>query len=116
VLLAGVRLPPNYGPAYTRRFEATYRELAQEYGLELVPHLLQEVAEYDALMQDDRLHPTAAAQARILDNVWPVLQKLLAGIDAPARTAGGSRCGQAAGRTTGENCDAGSTSTGAASP
>jgi acyl-CoA thioesterase-1 len=77
VVVAGVRLPPNYGPAYNGRFQRMYAEVAQETGAALVPRLLAEVAEVPELMQSDGLHPTAEAQPRILDNLWPVLEPLL---------------------------------------
>jgi acyl-CoA thioesterase I len=82
-LLAGVRLPPNYGAAYTRGFQAALAEVAQATGVPLVPDLLAGVAEDRDLMQPDGLHPTAAAQARILDTVWAGLFPLL---DAPTAT------------------------------
>ncbi len=77
VLLVGVRLPPNYGPWYTRRFAQVYHRLAEEYGVPLVPRLLESVADDVRNMQDDGIHPRAEAQARMLDNVWPVLEPLL---------------------------------------
>jgi acyl-CoA thioesterase-1 len=77
VLLAGVRLPPNYGSAYAEQFQAVYGEVAAATGAALVPRLLQGVAEDRGLMQGDGLHPTAAAQPKLLDNVWPVLLPLL---------------------------------------
>lgn len=77
VLLAGVHIPPNYGPAYTEAFHAIYHELAQEYGTGLIPFILDGVALNEDLMQDDGIHPTAAAQPVILDNVWPALEPLL---------------------------------------
>jgi len=77
VLVAGVRLPPNYGPAYTDRFQRLYAQVATETGAALVPRLLAGVAEEPSLMQDDGLHPTAAAQPRILENLWPELAPLL---------------------------------------
>lgn len=77
VLLAGVRLPPNYGPAYTERFQRLYATVAAETGAALVPRLLDGVAEEPSLMQADGLHPTAAAQPRLLENLWPVLRPLL---------------------------------------
>ncbi len=77
VLLAGVRLPPNYGPFYTRAFERVFRKVADETGAVLLPSLLAGVEEDRSLFQADGLHPTAAAQPRILDNVWPLLQPLL---------------------------------------
>jgi acyl-CoA thioesterase-1 len=77
VLLIGVRLPPNYGASYTDGFQAVFREVAAEQGVPLVPALLKDVAEDWSLMQPDGLHPTAEAQGRILDNVWPTLEPLL---------------------------------------
>ncbi len=79
VLLVGMELPPNYGRRYTRDFRAVYRELAREYGVPLVPFLLTGVATEPGLMQADGLHPTAAAQPRILETVWRGLAGLLAG-------------------------------------
>jgi len=77
VLLVGMRLPPNYGPAFTERFEQVYRELAEEQGVPLVPFLLKGVATDKALMQADGIHPNAAAEPRVLDNLWPYLRPLL---------------------------------------
>lgn len=77
VLLLGVRLPPNYGPVFTERFQAMYRHLAQRYDVPLVPRLLEGVATNPALMQPDGIHPTAAAQPLLLANVWPKLKPLL---------------------------------------
>ena len=77
VLLAGIHIPPNYGPAYTEAFHQVYHELAAEYGTALVPFILEGIALEPGLMQADGLHPTAAAQPRIVDNVWPELEPLL---------------------------------------
>ncbi len=77
VVLAGIRIPPNYGPRYTDSFHAVYHELAQEYGTGLVPFILEGIALDMELMQDDGIHPNAAAQPVIVDNVWPVLEPLL---------------------------------------
>ncbi len=77
VLLAEMRIPPNYGPLYAQKFQATFGELAQRYQIPLIPFLLNGVAGNPALIQDDGLHPRAEAQSRILDNVWPVLEPLL---------------------------------------
>lgn len=81
VLLAGVHIPPNYGPAYTGAFHGVYHELAQEYGTALVPFILEGVALDAALMQEDGLHPTAAAQPLIVENAWPALAPLLEDAD-----------------------------------
>jgi acyl-CoA thioesterase-1 len=77
VLLAGVRMPPNYGSAYAEQFQAVYGEVAAATGAALVPRLLEGVAGDRRLMQGDGLHPTAAAQPKLLNNVWPVLLPLL---------------------------------------
>ncbi|MDE1982771.1 MAG: arylesterase [Betaproteobacteria bacterium] len=77
VLLIGMRLPPNYGPHYTDGFQRVYRDLAASRHLPLVPFLMDGVALDPALVQADQLHPTAAAQPQLLDNVWRVLAPLL---------------------------------------
>jgi acyl-CoA thioesterase-1 len=77
VLLIGVRLPPNYGAAYTEGFQAALRKVAEREKVPFVPHLLGGVAEHWDLMQSDGLHPTVDAQPRLLDNVWPKLEPLL---------------------------------------
>ena len=77
VLLAGVRLPPNYGPAYTGKFQSVYQEVAREQGVALAPFILEGIAANGALMLQDRIHPNAKAQGKILDNVWPHLKPLL---------------------------------------
>jgi len=77
VLLLGIDIPPNYGRAYREAFTGVYRRLADDYELAWVPFLLEGIALEDELMQDDGIHPTAAAQPRILDNVWPELAPLL---------------------------------------
>jgi len=87
VLLLGMRLPPNYGSAYSQAFSAVYRELAQRYRLSFLPFLLQGMATDLALFQDDGIHPTGRAQPLILDNVWTALTPLLAA-SAPLNGAG----------------------------
>jgi len=77
VLLVGVRLPPNYGTAYTERFQRMYQQVAERNDVALVPRLLQGIAEEPALMQPDGVHPVAAAQPRMLDNVWSELAPML---------------------------------------
>jgi acyl-CoA thioesterase I len=77
VLLLGIRLPPNYGPRYTEEFAQIFPQLAQRFRVPLVPFLLDKVALNPALMQEDGLHPNAAGEPVVLDNVWPDLQSLL---------------------------------------
>ena len=77
VLLIGMRIPPNYGPDYSDRFFAMYGKLSQQYKLPLVPFLLEGVAQRPDWFQEDRIHPIAAAQPTMLDNVWPKLEPLL---------------------------------------
>jgi acyl-CoA thioesterase I len=77
IVLAGIRMPPNYGPVYTQAFEALYPQLADEFQAALIPFFMEDVATNPDLMQDDGIHPNAAAQPLLLDNVWPVLEPLL---------------------------------------
>ncbi|MBS1235721.1 MAG: esterase [Proteobacteria bacterium] len=83
VLLVGIHLPPNYGPDYTGKFHAIYHDLARIHNTALVPFLLDGVALTPGLMQPDGIHPRAAAQPRLLDNVWPSLEPLLKPEAAP---------------------------------
>lgn len=76
-LLVGMRLPPNYGPAYTREFDAMFAEVAQSRRAAFVPFLFAGFGESSEWFQPDRIHPTVAAQAMLLDNVWPALAPLL---------------------------------------
>ena len=78
VVLLGIELPINYGPQYRDGLRAMYRDLAAEFNLPLVPFLLDGVALDPDLMQDDGLHPRAAGEPKVLDNVWPVLEPALA--------------------------------------
>ncbi len=82
VLLLGMRLPPNYGPAYTKGFAQIYENLARQYHIALVPFLLEGVATRAEMMQDDGLHPNALGQQRIVDTVWPRLLPLLSAASA----------------------------------
>lgn len=77
VLLAGMRLPPNYGPAYTERFAAVYPNLAKKYRTTLVPFLLQGLGEDRAAFQADGIHPRAEAEPMVMENVWKRLRPLL---------------------------------------
>jgi acyl-CoA thioesterase-1 len=77
VLLLGVRLPPNYGPLYTEKFHAVYRQLTDEYAVALVPSIVDGVGTRPELMQADGIHPNAQAQPYIADRIWKQLQPLL---------------------------------------
>jgi len=77
VLLLGMEIPPNYGARYTQAFHALFADVAARTRVAFVPFLLDGVATDDGLMQADGIHPTAAAQARLLDNVWRGLEPLL---------------------------------------
>jgi acyl-CoA thioesterase I len=77
VLLAGLLIPPNYGPRYTQQFANLYPSLARQFHTALVPFLLKGVALDPHLMQPDGLHPNARGEPRVLDNVWPYLQPML---------------------------------------
>ena len=77
VLLVGVRLPPNYGPVYNRKFAEIYQRLSDRYQVPLVAKMLDDVADNGELMQADGMHPTAAAQPLVMQNVWAGLEPLL---------------------------------------
>jgi acyl-CoA thioesterase-1 len=70
-------MPPNYGAAYSERFQRVFADVATGQGVALTPQLLDGVAEVPELMQADGLHPLASAQPRLLDNLWPDLLPLL---------------------------------------
>jgi len=77
VLLLGMRVPPNYGPDYSKRFAAMYQGLARERNVKLVPFLFTGLEDTERFFQQDRIHPNQRAQTVMLDNVWPSLQSLL---------------------------------------
>jgi len=77
VLLVGMRIPPNYGPLYTRDFETVFTALTKQFEVARVPFLLDGVALDPELIQGDGIHPRAEAQPRLLENVWPHLAPLL---------------------------------------
>jgi len=77
VLLLGVELPANYGPAFRALFMDVYYEVADSEGVPLVPAFITGVAMTPELMQDDGIHPNADAQPVMLDTVWPALLPLL---------------------------------------
>ena len=77
VLIVGMQLPSNYGPAYVRQFNALFGDVAKERNAALVPFVFEGFGDDLSHFQPDRIHPTAAAQKKIVDNVWPTLVTLL---------------------------------------
>ncbi len=77
VILAGMQIPPNYGPRYTGPFTSQYQEIAEDMQLPLIPFLIDGIPQHPELMQDDGIHPRAEAQGLVLENVWPVLAPVL---------------------------------------
>ncbi len=77
VLLVGMRLPPNYGPVYTRKFQELFERVAKSRKVRLLPFLLDGMAERRDLYLPDGLHPDARAQPVLMDNVWRELKPML---------------------------------------
>ncbi len=77
VVLIGMMVPPNYGKTYTQKFAALFEQIASSERSALVPFLLDGIADRLDLFQSDRIHPNQAAQQRLFENVWNVLQPLL---------------------------------------
>jgi acyl-CoA thioesterase-1 len=77
VVVAGMRVPPNYGPVYTRRFQGLFAEVARQQNASLVPFMLQGFADDRTMFQADGIHPAASAQPRILANIYYRVRPLL---------------------------------------
>lgn len=77
VLLAGMRMPPNYGDEYTRAFAATFPDVARRTRVALMPFLLEGVAAEPRVLQPDGIHPNAEGHRIIADRLWPYLLPLL---------------------------------------
>jgi acyl-CoA thioesterase-1 len=77
VLVLGMRMPPNYGQQYTDQFAMVFSDLARDKKIPLVPFLLTDIALSPTLLQGDDIHPNAAGQPVLLENVWPALKPLL---------------------------------------
>ncbi|MBI3621104.1 MAG: arylesterase [Nitrospirae bacterium] len=84
VILAGMKLPPNYGPEYTGQFAAIFPELARTHGATLIPFFLDGVATRPQLNQTDGIHPTAEGYSVTVNTLWPLLEPLLKS-SGPAR-------------------------------
>jgi acyl-CoA thioesterase-1 len=77
VALAGMQVPPNYGPQYTVSFRSIFRDIAKKYRIPLIPFFLEDVGGYAALNQEDGIHPTAEGYKTVVENVWKVLEPML---------------------------------------
>lgn len=77
VVLAGMKLPPNYGQDYTTGFETLYQALAKQYHLTLIPFFLDGVAASSSLNQADGIHPTGEGYRLIVEKIFPTLEPLL---------------------------------------
>ena len=76
-LIVGMKLPPNYGAAYVGKFDALFADVAKAHKAPLVPFFFEGFGERNEMFQADRIHPAAAAQPLLVDNVWPQLAPLL---------------------------------------
>ncbi len=77
VVLLGIRIPTNYGARYTRSFEAVFSEVAADLEIRWIEFFMDGIALNDELLQEDRIHPNAAAQPLLLDNAWPIIRATL---------------------------------------
>ena len=77
VVIAGMQIPPNYGPMYTRSFRSIFPDVARKHDADLIPFFLDGVGGRPELNQDDGIHPTAEGYEIIVENVWKVLEALL---------------------------------------
>jgi acyl-CoA thioesterase-1 len=77
VLVAGIRIPPNYGREYTERFYGAFENVAKQHRTALVPFLLEGFSDSADFFQADRIHPSAQAQTRILQTVWAALEPMI---------------------------------------
>ncbi|MEC7120558.1 MAG: arylesterase [Pseudomonadota bacterium] len=77
VVLLGMKIPPNYGTAYSTAFENVFPKIATQHRVPLMPFFLEGVAGQTGMMQSDRIHPTAEAQTKLLNNAWPVIRQVL---------------------------------------
>lgn len=76
-VLLGMRIPPNYGRAYSQQFQSVYAELARVNRVTLIPFLLEGVGGVNALNQSDGVHPTAEGQRQMAETVWRGLEPVL---------------------------------------
>ena len=77
VLVFGMKIPPNYGTAYSKAFEKNYKIVSQQYKVKLIPFFLEGIAGKKNLMQQDLVHPNANAQSILLNNAYPYIKGAL---------------------------------------
>jgi len=77
VIVFGMKMPPNYGQAYSKAFENNYKVVSQQYKVKLLPFFMQGVAGNKGLMQQDQIHPNAKAQTILLNNAYPYIKGAL---------------------------------------
>jgi len=77
VILLGIRIPSNYGARYSAGFEDVFRQVSTDLDVEWIEFFMAGIALNDELLQDDRIHPNAAAQPILLDNAWPIINATL---------------------------------------
>ena len=77
IVIAGMQMPPNLGGDYANDFRAVFADLARTNNAALIPFLLEGVGGHTDLNQRDQIHPTAAGQKIVAENVWRVLAPLL---------------------------------------
>lgn len=77
VVIFGMKMPPNYGSAYSKAFENNYKVVSQQYKVKLLPFFLEGVAGNKQLMQKDLIHPNAKAQPILLNNAYPYIKGAL---------------------------------------
>lgn len=88
IIIAGMKVPPNMGPDYGKKFATLYGDLAKQTGAELIPFVLEGVGGVRELNFPDGIHPTAKGQEIVANNVWKVLEPTLKNIlaaKAPAQ-------------------------------
>ena len=77
VVVLGMKIPPNYGTAYSTAFENNYKVVSQQYKVKLLPFFMQGIAGHPNLIQKDLIHPNTAAQTILLNNAYPSIKSAL---------------------------------------
>ena len=77
IILAGMKIPPNYGKRYTQTFYKIYYDLNEDYKISFIPFILEGIGDKKELMQKDGLHPSKEAQKIIMKSIWNKLESIL---------------------------------------